>query len=97
MLTFIPRLFLNVVRHRVKALETLASGRPTPRSGPTRKAVSEARETLGETIMKPTTPALSVLIERFFNERLIQQKRVSPYTIASYRDALRLLFKFAVD
>jgi len=42
--------------------------------------------------MKPTTPALSVLIERFFTERLI--RRVSPHTIASYRDTLRLLFKF---
>jgi len=45
--------------------------------------------------MKPATPILSTLIERFFTERLMQQKRVSPHTIASYRDAFRLLLKFA--
>ena len=59
------------------------------------QAVKRLEKHWGETIMKPTTPALSVLIERFFTERLIQQKRVSPHTIASYRDTLRLLFKFA--
>jgi site-specific recombinase XerD len=45
--------------------------------------------------MKPAAPSLSALIERFFIERLMQQKQVSPHTIASYRDTFRLLFKFA--
>ncbi len=44
--------------------------------------------------MKPTT-GLSALIERFFTERLMRQRRVSPHTIASYRDAFRLLLRFA--
>lgn len=38
---------------------------------------------------------LPALIERFFNERLIRQRSVSPNTIASYRDTFRLLFTFA--
>ncbi|NMN06823.1 MULTISPECIES: tyrosine-type recombinase/integrase [unclassified Novosphingobium] len=35
------------------------------------------------------------LIERFFNKRLIQQRDVSQHTVASYRDAFRLLLGFA--
>lgn len=38
---------------------------------------------------------LPALIERFFTERLMRQRHVSPHTIASYRDTFRLLFKFA--
>jgi len=45
--------------------------------------------------MKTNSPVLSMLIERFFTERLIRQKRVSPHTIASYRDTFRLLLRFA--
>lgn len=41
------------------------------------------------------TPILPSLIERFFTQRLIQQRNASPHTIASYRDAFRLLFAFA--
>jgi site-specific recombinase XerD len=36
-----------------------------------------------------------LLLETFFLDRLIQQRRVSPYTIASYRDTFRLLLGFA--
>ncbi|KPF48753.1 integrase [Novosphingobium sp. AAP1] len=36
------------------------------------------------------------LIERFFTQRLIQQRNASPHTIASYRDTFRLLFAFAL-
>lgn len=35
------------------------------------------------------------LLETFFLDRLIRQRRVSPYTIASYRDTFRLLLSFA--
>ncbi len=35
------------------------------------------------------------LLETFFTDRLIAQKRVSPHTVASYRDTFRLLLKFA--
>ena len=40
-------------------------------------------------------PTLPTLIERFFTERLMRQRNVSPHTIASYRDTFRLLFAFA--
>jgi integrase/recombinase XerD len=36
------------------------------------------------------------LVQRFFTERLLQQRQASPHTIAAYRDAFRLLFRFAV-
>lgn len=39
--------------------------------------------------------SLAPLLEAFFTERLQKQKRVSPETIASYRDAFRLLLVFA--
>lgn len=35
------------------------------------------------------------LLEAFFVDRLTRQRRVSPYTIASYRDTFRLLLGFA--
>lgn len=38
---------------------------------------------------------LPALIERFFTQRLMQQRNASPHTIASYRDTFRLLFSFA--
>lgn len=41
------------------------------------------------------SPCLPALIERFFTERLMRQRNVSPHTIASYRDTFRLLFIFA--
>jgi integrase/recombinase XerD len=44
--------------------------------------------------MKPN-PGMATLIERFFTERLMRQRHVSPHTIASYRDTFRLLFRFA--
>ncbi len=37
---------------------------------------------------------LAPLLERFFLQRLMQQRRVSPHTIASYRDTFRLLLRF---
>ena len=39
--------------------------------------------------------ALAPLLQSFFTERLIRQRRVSPHTIASYRDTFRLLLGFA--
>jgi hypothetical protein len=35
------------------------------------------------------------LLERFFADRLLRQRPVSPHTIASYRDTFRLSLKFA--
>lgn len=41
------------------------------------------------------TNDLAVLIERWFTDRLMKHRGVSPNTIASYRDTFRLLFAFA--
>lgn len=42
-----------------------------------------------------TTTNLPVLLQSFFTDRLMAQRRASPHTIASYRDTFRLLFCFA--
>jgi site-specific recombinase XerD len=41
------------------------------------------------------TNPLPRLIERFFGQRLVRQRKVSPHTIASYRDTFKLFLKFA--
>ncbi len=41
-----------------------------------------------------TTIAFSTLLETFFTDRLLRQKRASPHTIASYRDTFSLLLRF---
>lgn len=38
---------------------------------------------------------LAPILEQFFTERLMQQRRASPHTVASYRDTFRLLLGFA--
>ena len=42
-----------------------------------------------------TSGNVATLIERYFTERLMRQRNVSPNTIASYRDTFRQLFVFA--
>src|SRR5918995_230351 len=42
-------------------------------------------------------PSLASLLQGFFTERLVRQQRASPHTIASYRDAFRLLLRFAQE
>jgi Site-specific recombinase XerD len=37
---------------------------------------------------------LAPLLERFFTQRLMQQRQASPHTISSYRDTFRQLLKF---
>jgi len=44
--------------------------------------------------MSPT-PSFPALLQRFFTQRLMQQRRASPHTIGSYRDSFRLLLQFA--
>lgn len=44
--------------------------------------------------MKTQSPLLGPLLQYFFVEYLCTQKRVSPQTIASYRDTFRLLLEF---
>ncbi|MGH2352407.1 MAG: tyrosine-type recombinase/integrase, partial [Chloroflexota bacterium] len=41
--------------------------------------------------------ALAPTVEAFFTERLLNQRRASPRTVAAYRDALRLLFAFVQE
>ncbi len=41
--------------------------------------------------------AVAPILEAFFAQRLISQKRASPHTIAAYRDGFRLLLAFAQD
>ncbi len=43
--------------------------------------------------MKPPI-SLAPLLERFFTQRLMQQRQASPHTISSYRDTFRQLLKF---
>ena len=38
--------------------------------------------------------SLAPLLQRFFTQRLIQQRQVSPHTISSYRDTFRQFLKF---
>ena len=45
--------------------------------------------------MKITPLSLAPLLQRFFTQRLMQQRQASPHTISSYRDTFRLLLKFA--
>ena len=44
--------------------------------------------------MKPTS-SFATLLQRFFTQRLMQQRQASPHTISSYRDTFRLLLRFA--
>ena len=39
--------------------------------------------------------SLAPLLERFFMQRLMQERQVSPHTIGSYRDTFRLFLKFS--
>ncbi len=41
------------------------------------------------------SPALAPVVQRFFAERLIQQRHVTAATVAAYRDTFRLLLRFA--
>ena len=42
-----------------------------------------------------TTPtSFASLLERFFTQRLMQQRQASPHTISSYRDTFRQFLKF---
>src|SRR5208282_2945789 len=41
-----------------------------------------------------TPISLAVLLERFFTQRLMQQRQASPHTISSYRDTFHQFLKF---
>lgn len=41
--------------------------------------------------------ALAPTLQAFFTDRLIRQRQASNHTLASYRDTLRLLVRFAAE
>ena len=41
--------------------------------------------------------SLAALLERFFTQRLMQQRQVSPHTVSSYRDTFRQFLKFTQE
>jgi integrase/recombinase XerD len=41
--------------------------------------------------------ALAPTLQTFFTDYLTRQRKVSPHTIASYRDAVRLLLGFTAE
>jgi site-specific recombinase XerD len=43
------------------------------------------------------SPSLAALLERFFTQRLLQQRQVSPHTVRSYRDTFRQFLKFVQE
>jgi site-specific recombinase XerD len=45
-------------------------------------------------VMTASSTSLAPLLERFFTQRLMQQRQASPHTISSYRDTFRLLLTF---
>jgi site-specific recombinase XerD len=45
--------------------------------------------------MTSSTVSFASLLERFFIQRLMQQRQASPHTISSYRDTFRMLLMFA--
>ena len=42
-----------------------------------------------------SSATLAALLERFFTQRLMNQRQASSHTISSYRDTFRLLLQFA--
>jgi len=44
-----------------------------------------------------TAASLPALVQAFFTDRLLRQRCASPHTIAGYRDAFRLLLRFALE
>src|SRR5256712_6180891 len=44
--------------------------------------------------MTTPTPSFAPMLERFFTQRLMQQRQASPHTISSYRDTFRMLLRF---
>lgn len=44
-----------------------------------------------------SAPTFATLLQGFFTERLLRQMRASPHTVSGYRDAFRLLIRYASD
>jgi len=48
-------------------------------------------------MMKSSTPSLQTLLQNYFLQRLMQQRRASHETVSSYRDTLRIYFVYLLD
>src|SRR4029077_12469720 len=68
---------------------------PSPKSRAHEASCRAPRTLLGTRAMSNMEPSFSVMLQRFFTQRLMQQKKVSPHTLCSYRDTFRLLLRFA--
>ena len=44
---------------------------------------------------KSTSPTFATLVQEFFTDYMVQQRALSPCTVASYRDTFVLLLRFA--
>jgi hypothetical protein len=44
---------------------------------------------------RPKTPSFAWLVQQFFTEYLVEQRALSPCTVACYRDAVMLFLGFA--
>ncbi len=44
---------------------------------------------------KPTSPTFATLVQEFFTDYMVQQRALSPCTVASYRDTFVLLLRYA--
>lgn len=44
---------------------------------------------------EPTSPSFATLVQEFFTDYMVQQRALSPCTVASYRDTFVLLLRFA--
>lgn len=44
---------------------------------------------------KPASPSFASLVQEFFTDYMVQQRALSPRTVASYRDTFVLLLRFA--
>ena len=58
-----------------------------------REAMGRLEQSLGGSAMITPT-SLAPLLQRFFTQRLMQQRQASPHTISSYRDTFRQFLKF---
>src|SRR5262249_32967628 len=46
---------------------------------------------------RTTAASFAGLVQAFFTDRLLRQRRASPHTVAGYRDTFRLLLRFAKE
>src|SRR6266851_9438798 len=89
--------------HRRRARDSQAGNVPWPRSRQRDVLVHRGRSRIAPTRHRAASRILAggpvmtfqALLQGFFVDRLVRQRRASPHTIAAYRDTFRLLLRFA--